>query len=1523
MARDGFAPEMINISFRSFWRAVARILPRSTLAVALSLLVNVTALALTSSDDGKAPTQIVLRALQTSPLVVGSEEDFPPFATGKTDASAGGFTVDLWKAVAAEAGLKYTLRVRPFHQLLEEFKEGKIDVLINLAMSDARRQFADFTVPHVTVNGAIFVRKNEFTIHSEDDLTGKSIIVLNADLAHDYAVAKGWAKQLVVVDTAADGLRLLASNQHDVMLLSKLAGLQTLQALKLPNVQALPVKAGFSQKFAFATQHGRTDLLASLNEGLAITKANGVYNGLYEKWFGVYEPREVGPRDVLPYVMPVIVLFLIWLGYLFYRRNAERNLATAAIAESRDLLLAIIDTAPIRVFWKDRDLRYLGCNTLFAHDAGQQTPGDVIGKDDFQMGWAEEAELYRADDRAVLASGAGKLFYDEPQTTPSGQTILLRTSKVPLKNQRHETVGILGIYEDITVQKKAEESVRLAAQYARSLIEASLDPLVTISPQGKITDVNAATEEVTGLDRVALIGSDFADYFTDPGKAREGYQRAFWRNFVTDYPLSIRHKSGNVNQVLYNASVYRDGNGNVLGVFAAARDITKRKRAEDALKESEAFKNVILNSVDSEIAVLDYDGVILAVNDQWRRFSLLNGSNPGKLDRSVDVGANYLAVCEAVTGPESSEVRLTIEGIRGVLTGKSPSFDIEYPCHSPSELRWFRMVVLPLIRGANTGAVITHTNITERVRSQRIKESVLNQLTKLTSLVPGMFYQYRLRPDGHSCMPYASEAIREIYRVSPDEVREDASKVFGSIHPDDYEGMVASIKNSAANLTRWQFEYRVKFADGTVRWLFGDAVPEREDDGSTLWHGFITDITVRHQAEETLRKLYIAVEQSPASVVITDLDAKIEYVNPQFSKVSGYSPMEAIGKNPRILQSGQTPKEVYLELWEKLTSGQTWHGELVNKRKNGESYWEESHVAPVTGAKGNITHYVAIKTDVTERIREANKIAALMREQKAILDNELVGIVTVRDRKIVWANPAFEKMIGYEPGELAGALTRQMYLSDEDFQTFGAAAYPALDAGVVFRTRHEYVRKDGKHLWVDVSGGMLNPATGDSLWTFIDITHQLEAETCLIQSEAQIKGILEGAADAIFITDRKGNIQYLNNQASRMLKYSRDELMQMTRLDFLPGEESQKMLRQFTQLSSSAAVSSEFQVRCKDGQEIPVDFNSVVLPDGSVFSSCRDISERKNVEKRLLESESHLQAIIQNEPECIKIVDAEGMLVQMNPAGLAMIEADTLEQVKGVPVLGVIAPEHREAFASMHKRVIAGEAVQLEFEVLGLKGGRRWLQTHAVPMQDRGQTVHLAVTRDVTVRRQMEETIRQMAFHDSLTNLPNRRLMVDRLTQVMAASKRTGRYAALIFLDLDNFKSLNDAHGHGAGDLLLIEAASRLTHCVREIDTVARFGGDEFVVMLSDLHADRDESRLQAQAIAEKIRIAMSEGYELTIRYSDQPEITVTHRCTASIGLALFLGPESSQEDLFKCADAAMYQAKAAGRNTVRFYGVD
>ena len=221
------------------------------------------------------------------------------------------------------------------------------------------------------------------------------------------------------------------------------------------------------------------------------------------------------------------------------------------------------------------------------------------------------------------------------------------------------------------------------------------------------------------------------------------------------------------------------------------------------------------------------------------------------------------------------------------------------------------------------------------------------------------------------------------------------------------------------------------------------------------------------------------------------------------------------------------------------------------------------------------------------------------------------------------------------------------------------------------------------------------------------------------------------------------------------------------------------------------------------------------------------------------------------------------------------------------------------------------------------KDGRLiWAEVLSKPERDEHGTIvgFHGVTRETTERKQMQDQVRQLAFFDPLTNLPNRRLLNDRLGQVMTASKRSACHGALMILDLDNFKQLNDTQGHLVGDLLLIEVARRLTRCVRAMDTVARFGGDEFVVLLSDLNADAEASATQVHIVAEKIRASLSEPYLLTAKHPEQADTIVEHCCSASIGMVVFIGNESTQDDILKWADAAMYQAKAAGRNLAQFY---
>jgi PAS domain S-box-containing protein len=296
---------------------------------------------------------------------------------------------------------------------------------------------------------------------------------------------------------------------------------------------------------------------------------------------------------------------------------------------------------------------------------------------------------------------------------------------------------------------------KAVAQYARSLIEASLDPLVTISPLGKITDVNKATEKVTGFSREQLINTDFADYFTDPDQARAGYQAVFAQGLVTDYPLAIKHRDGHQIDVLYNAVIYHDENGDIAGVFAAARDVTASKRIEQQLRDNEAFTLCILNSLNAHIAVSNSEGMIVAVNDTWRNLVDKN-ELPKKGDSLIDC---HFKQCNDAFRESGREQAICIQGgIMAVLAGTQDSFQIEYPCHTPTEERWFLMAVNPL-QGGKKGVVVSHENITQRKKIQQQLEYVVDLNQKIISQSVAGFKVFSASGQCVACNEAAAETM--------------------------------------------------------------------------------------------------------------------------------------------------------------------------------------------------------------------------------------------------------------------------------------------------------------------------------------------------------------------------------------------------------------------------------------------------------------------------------------------------------------------------------------------------------------------------------------------------------------------------------------------------------------------------------------------------------------------------------------------------------------------------------------------
>ncbi|MCF8255107.1 MAG: PAS domain S-box protein [Bacteroidia bacterium] len=587
-------------------------------------------------------------------------------------------------------------------------------------------------------------------------------------------------------------------------------------------------------------------------------------NIIEKKWYDALESfKKSGIRLPSPEVevtckdgsVKSILISNSWLGdsiennqLIVLYDNTKRRKAQEKQLEYFQVLEGVLNSIDVRVFWKDKNLNYLGCNQNFAKDAGYSSVNEIIGKNDFQMAWNEQAELYQKDDLAVIQSGMPKLNIEEPQSTADVSNITLLTNKIPLLNSNGEVEGVIGTYLDITERKKQDLALAINQMYLQSVLQSTNDGVLAMGLKGEILYFNDKYSELTKLPKSFIEESNeenLLDYITD--KIEDG--------------INFRKKIENLHNSI------------------------------DKINEIARFKN----------------GRVMEYHSQPLVFS--------------------------------KEI---------------------------------------------IGRVWSIRDITERVISEeKIRQKDI-EFQKLSANVSDLIYQFTRRPDGSYFVPIASSGIINIFGCNPEDVIDSFEPIASVIHPEDMEMVINEIEYSAKNLSYFTCEFRVQIPGKEVQWIYSKSNPELLPDGSVTWYGFNTDITSRIKAEEKLLQLSEAVEQSPVTIVITDLAGKIQYANPTFTKTTGYTLEEALGKNPRILKSGETDAKEYKKLWETISNGNKWVGEFHNRDKHGNLYWESATIGPVKNKKGVIKNYMAIKMDITQSkesqiaLEESNKKYALV-----------------------------------------------------------------------------------------------------------------------------------------------------------------------------------------------------------------------------------------------------------------------------------------------------------------------------------------------------------------------------------------------------------------------------------------------------------------------------------------------------------------------------------------------------------------
>lgn len=450
--------------------------------------------------------------------------------------------------------------------------------------------------------------------------------------------------------------------------------------------------------------------------------------------------------------------------------------------------------------------------------------------------------------------------------------------------------------------------------------------------------------------------------------------------------------------------------------------------------------------------------------------------------------------------------------------------------------------------------------------------------------------------------------------------------------------------------------------------------------------------------------------------------------------------------------------------------------------------------------------------------------------------------------------------------------------------------------------------------------GVLRSARQEIRIAICDVTERNLANTALRTSEERFRNLLSTVpAVAVQGYSHDGTTFYWNDASVQLYGYTREEAIGRNLLDLITPPEIRDETRQalaHMSATSDTIPAAERSLMRRDGSRVEVFSSHVVTKTQDnppeLFCIDIDLSERKKMEASLREQEEFFRLISENLSDFVAVLDINGRRLYNSPSYQRFIEE--VSEMQGTDSFVEIHPDDRDRVREVFRETVeTGIGQHIEYRFVARNGEIHHMESRGCVIRDHdGKPIRvMVISRDITARKLAEEEIKDLAFNDPLTHLPNRRLLEDRLRRSVVFNTRSGRHAAVMFVDLDHFKSVNDQYGHDGGDVVLRQVSERLITCVREEDTVARWGGDEFVVILEGLHEDAEQAAAQARNVGEKILSVLGQPYLL-----GQRSCTVT----PSIGTTLYCDQKAGIETLLKQADQAMYQAKAAGRNAQRFF---
>lgn len=682
------------------------------------------------------------------------------------------------------------------------------------------------------------------------------------------------------------------------------------------------------------------------------------------------------------------------------------------------------------------------------------------------------------------------------------------------------------------------------------------------------------------------------------------------------------------------------------------------------------------------------------------------------------------------------------------------------------------------------------------------------------------------------------------------------------------------------------------------------------------------------------RRLRRLINALPTAVYMTDGDGYISLYNDAAARLWGRQP--EIGKDRwcgswRIFHpQGDAVALDTCPMARAIREGTAILGaEIVVERPDGTRRNVLPHPKPLVDSSGSVTGAINMLVDITEHRQAQTRLRESEQRFRAIFDHAGVGITMrpVTGRALPWTefNDQFCKLLGYERHELGKLSTADITPPEVQQDALSDNARMIRGEISTYVREKQIIGKNGRRIWVNLAVASLqndSGQAGDLISVYQDITERKAAEAALVESELFSKSTIDALFHHLCVLDEDGTIIAVNKawrefgQANGLTRGSAETGANYLAIcDAVTGPDAAEA-RAFAAGIRSVidGEQDEFVMEypCHSPGEQRWFLGRVTRFPGTepkrLVITHANFTERKLAEIAVKLSETRLRAILDNGPDCVKVVAADGTLVEINNAGLVMLGARSIEEVQRRGIINFIDPADRAGYMADIRRVFDGTPCISEFRVTSLDGTARHLESHAtaIHLPENGGTLMLAITRDITARKKSEEQIAFLYQYDSLTGLPNRNLLRDRIDIAVARARRLGEMTGIIALNLDRFRKVNESLGAVAGDELLRAVAARLRATLCDVDSIARIAGNEFAVLLEGITAENDFS-----GIADKLLDTLAAPFHIL-----KQDVLLT----ASLGVAVSPDANLNGTALLANAEAAMKLAKQEGGNGFRIY---